>query len=344
MISREEKGTVVKLLNEVNRKIGNGKLSSVVEDTIVSALFPHKVLPHYVWVDKNNVIVAITDGDAVSSSNVEAFLNNETLKMPLKTDFFKELDSERPTFTAIPNNRINDFIYQSAFLKYQQDVYTMSTRKSNFIRCTNHSILLLYKMALGEFNLSFVNNNRVILEGFKTEDDSLMIGRITALTQERWKKTRYNHLYNYEIHFNKAFITPQMSFELMRKDLNSYFGNLGISGVLENRKQKVLGLIRTSNTDKLKTSGGLVSEDHNMYSINLKNVPISSFITKLQSSYYTLDSPPIIDETKYLGNVDINIRAELKDINLVNKALERYDLRFVEMEREVPMIVIKKKN
>lgn len=64
------------------------------DDTVLAKLFPHQLLPHYVWLH-NGIVKGITASEALSKTNVQAFLSGY-LAGQLKTD----LDAARPLFTA----------------------------------------------------------------------------------------------------------------------------------------------------------------------------------------------------------------------------------------------------
>jgi hypothetical protein len=63
-------------------------------DTLLANLFPHQLLPHYVWLH-NGIVTAITGSDALTKSNLQAFLSGR-LALRQKTD----LDAARPLFAA----------------------------------------------------------------------------------------------------------------------------------------------------------------------------------------------------------------------------------------------------
>lgn len=53
---------------------------------------------------------------------------------------------------------------------------------------------------------------------------------------------------------------------------------------------------------------------------------------------------PLVDETGYDGKVDLEFRANMTDINSINEALEKYDLKFIEAERPAGFIVLSQKD
>jgi hypothetical protein len=56
----------------------------------------------------------------------------------------------------------------------------------------------------------------------------------------------------------------------------------------------------------------------------------------LQKSPY-----PLIDETGYAEEVDLELVANLSDVESLNKGLEKYDLKIIGAEREIDMLVIR---
>lgn len=60
------------------------------KDSLVKQLFPHRVLPHYVWI-RHGKVLAITGSDAVTADNISAVLTGKTVAFPFKQDKEKEL-------------------------------------------------------------------------------------------------------------------------------------------------------------------------------------------------------------------------------------------------------------
>ena len=76
----------------------NLTLPSVVEDTLFSAYFHHRYLPHEVWVYKGKVI-GITGADYVDAVSVQKVLSGERRTWPLKNDFYN-FDQRQILFTV----------------------------------------------------------------------------------------------------------------------------------------------------------------------------------------------------------------------------------------------------
>jgi hypothetical protein len=110
---------------------------------------------------------------------------------------------------------------------------------------------------------------------------------------------------------------------------------LGVKFGMEKRFADALVLIRTSNKDKIKSSGK--EKPYTDLKTYFKNVPVSHL------SYPLMDAemPPMVDETGYKDPVDLVLNiSDWKDLVAVRKALRQYDLDLKEEKRELEMFVI----
>jgi len=63
----------------------NFKLPSIYLDTVLVRLFPHRLLPHYVWINKKGIVIAITESEEVNAANIEKAIKDDELHLPVKT-------------------------------------------------------------------------------------------------------------------------------------------------------------------------------------------------------------------------------------------------------------------
>ena len=82
----DTKEKITAFFNRWNKKHPPFRSTHVVEDTITAKYFPHIFLPHYVWIAPGGRIVAITDGEALTPSNIHQFISGCDLHLPLKAD------------------------------------------------------------------------------------------------------------------------------------------------------------------------------------------------------------------------------------------------------------------
>lgn len=59
---------------------------SIINDSVLKALFPHLFIPHYVWIGKDGKVKAITSSEALTYDNVHKFVNNRDLSLTNKSN------------------------------------------------------------------------------------------------------------------------------------------------------------------------------------------------------------------------------------------------------------------
>jgi hypothetical protein len=64
-------------------------VSTICADSILAALFPHKIWPHEVWIYQGKVI-AITGSDHVDSPSIQQVLDNKPVNWPVRNDFYRD--------------------------------------------------------------------------------------------------------------------------------------------------------------------------------------------------------------------------------------------------------------
>ncbi|QIH33836.1 TlpA disulfide reductase family protein [Sphingobacterium sp. DR205] len=97
-------------------------------DTLLKSYFPHRSIPHAVWIFKEKVR-AITHSDFITAENVQSLYQQGDIKLPLKNDFVDEkpdmrsLDSAGIYNTIIRYSHFQDGRPASSY-KYQLDSLT----------------------------------------------------------------------------------------------------------------------------------------------------------------------------------------------------------------------------
>jgi thiol-disulfide isomerase/thioredoxin len=68
---------------------GSFSLPSTMEKIgILKQLFPYIFIPHYVWINQQGKVIAITSYEEITLANIKAALNGKPNKMRLKSDRF----------------------------------------------------------------------------------------------------------------------------------------------------------------------------------------------------------------------------------------------------------------
>ena len=60
--------------------------TNLARDSSLDQLFPHGLLPHYVWIAPNGKIIAITSSAEVTDKNIKDILKGRRVELPLKND------------------------------------------------------------------------------------------------------------------------------------------------------------------------------------------------------------------------------------------------------------------
>lgn len=314
-----------------------GKVSSlpmVYADKTLVRLFSHQTLPHYVWIGGDGVVKAITDREAVSAENINALLAAGSLKLKVKKDEKMLYDTSKSLFfegvdfdSGIFRSQLSGYLTNIGRGIYK-DVEVQSGGPVRRITGRNLTIPELFRIAYKK------GKKETVLEDGLSK--AFEPGKLTGADFMDWLKR--GRAYCYELMVNQQ--SGGRTYALMQDQLKGFFPDYQVG--LEKRKVKVLALVRTSSKDKLRTSGGQPAVNLDGFGCKMTSCFLSVFIDRLKVPFQA--SPlPVIDQTGYTGMADLELTANMSSIEQVNKALARYDLRFVEKPAEIEMLIIRKR-
>ncbi|KAA8474825.1 AhpC/TSA family protein [Arcticibacter tournemirensis] len=328
-IAKDKANTVVPFLKR-NEMLKNLNICSVVSyNDAVKSYFPHRLIPHIVWIGRNGTYLGATTPDQITENNISEALESTGLHVRNKLDW----DTERPLFLSREFSGDLELHHYSIFFKgYYPGLTTGNKfrRKQNIVygrAITNTVLLQFYEIAIAPVFREY-SRKRVILEG--VDSSEVLMVRDNHM---RWK---LDNRYNYEI-----VVPPDKAdslYAFMLSDLNHYSG---YRAATEMRKSKCLVLTRIGKINQIKTTGA--PPENNLFSDNpgIINQPLNLFIERID-----MDSGiplPLVDETAYQGNVDIQVpKSALKSQDTLRAALKNYGLSLIEAERPLRMLVIKK--
>lgn len=330
--SREE---VNKLLNR-SKKLGGLSLPIATSDKTLHLLFPHKELPHYVWIDENGIVKAITGHDEVNPSNIRSMLAEKKSILPEKRDVLVRYDREQPLLIGnlkATKERIKYEILLCGYIDGQASQYTMANHPNGSIRHTfiNYTLANLFCKAWSEGTIYF-GNNRIITE---VNDPNKVTP--TESGKAFLKEWMVDNSYCYEI-IVPAHLTGN-AYELMRQDISRVFPQYKVA--VEKRKRPCLVLLRTSSKDKIKSKGKPAAYSFEYSEGNMVNCSLNLLVTQLNIHDLQLLSTPVIDGTNYNQNVDLKLEANFSNVESLRKALQAYDLDLVEKDLEIDVVVIR---
>ncbi|HEY5408364.1 MAG TPA: TlpA disulfide reductase family protein [Ginsengibacter sp.] len=331
--TRDTKEKIIKLF--ANRRTPGGEkyqeLPTVILDTVMMNLFPHNGIPHYVWIDKKNIVQAITSSEQLTNKNIQLFLSGIKLNLPIKKDL--EYNFMTPLFINGNGGDNEKYLYRSLLTGYVEGLAGSGffvDDNQNTIRLVNAngSILSMYKFAYPE--LAKFPENRIKLNVTNLEKYDAK-----GFNYDTWK---YNNSYCYEL------ITPptnkEHAIEMMRDDLKRYFG-LKVYTEKENVMCFVLKLINKMPDSLAKTN---ISEtniwDNDYMPKYMHNRQISELVRFLNRQIST----PVIDETNCKKNISINgLPMDLTDISKLQIELKKHGFELIKEKRELEFFVLEEK-
>lgn len=317
----------------------NNKLPMVLEDTILSKMFPHTAEPYLVWLNEEGKVVATTGGEEATADNIQAVLDGNSTTLAMRRDQVT-FNREMPLLMEGEGRQWRHLQYYSMIMNWVDGnpgtsaatVIDPITHKRRPGRCFyNVPIIGLYQLA---FNIENINAPIII----ETENaKSYFKPYNDPRKQLEWNR---NNLYNYEL-----VVPPEREDEIgifMRQDLERFFG---LKGVMEKRSVNALVLFRLNKRDMLKTKGGESISEKTKDGWIFKNVSVKNVMYNLSRNYFDTGMfQSFIDSTGYNDMIDLTLQADadLSDLTALNKGLSKYGLAVKEEEMKLECLVIKK--
>ena len=351
-VTSQDEATVTKFFTNMKQD-KNISMPSVTGDRELAILFPHIEIPHYVWLDENSKVIAITGAEQVTAEVIGNFLDKNSTALPVKTDEFKTIAEQAPLFVTgnelIEGNNTRfekipgaDLLYHSVITKYINGFGCEQAVDSERITCKNSPVGDLYRIAAAHYNLLNLGYNSTIWETqnplVKLMNDSASVANSKTRAEiDNWMS---QYTWCYELKFPKEL--KDKKYDLMLADLNNYFGSLyNIVGVMEIRKVKCLALIETAKHKITATSSAANQYSVDEYHLQLKNASVNELLKLLSINLDRL--PPLIDETGEDAKLDIDLNCNMSDIYSLNRALGNYGFQLVEKMADREMVVIRDK-
>jgi thiol-disulfide isomerase/thioredoxin len=295
--------------------------STLINDTLLTKLFPHKTVPHYVWVNRQGKVVAITSSAELTAANIQKALKEGELNLPLKNDF----PDYTPSLPLLQNGNGGT----AAGLRYGAILTsplpslgpgTRTWSDSTLTRTVwlNQPLINLYHAALGFMP------NRIVLENCDT-----------ALL---FKSPSGQNIWCADITLPGSASRAQTKNGLLNL-LNGYFS---LNGRMEIRSMPCWLLVKTAGGPPPSQSPPFTqwySAEHPATII--KNQPLSKLLNAFNTQLLGLPFKPIVlDETGITHNIDIELTAPLTDIPQVKKQLRIYGLDLVPAHRQLEVFIL----
>ncbi len=318
----------VKFLQDVN-------LPMVMQDDRLYRYFPHRIVPHFVVLDRAGKIMAVTGKEDITAKMLGELLDTGHAGFRVKED--KKVDFDFKEYLISGNIQLEEknILYQSALTHYIPGMRGSSVSKDGtegYIRLTAASVSTLFQYAYSGNDFSnLFRRNRVEYEGFAPDE---IATSKKGLDYQEWARAA-GHVYNYEL-----IVPPgQDKYGHMKEDLKRYFPQ--VDARVENRKRTVLALVKTGDVDFRPSQA-------DKYAIELtEGMEITKgtfgLLAYYLNFYFQQKSPyPIVDRTGIDFETDFKIRGRLGNRESLIAGLREIGLDLVEREEEIPVLVLSK--
>src|SRR5690606_9847508 len=128
----------------------NYSFTVLTDNKFLIPYFAYQSVPHYIWIDANGIVQAITGDKESLNTGIPQFLDGHPLKVKMKTHLI-EYSGKKPLFGSGLATVGDELEYHSVISKYREDLGGGYFRGSNFITCVNSPIIRLFQMAFGKF-------------------------------------------------------------------------------------------------------------------------------------------------------------------------------------------------
>lgn len=333
-VTYEDEGKVNKLFDKLKKLQGLKPLIATSDDQL-RTLFPHTNLPHYVWVDPEGIVKAITGMEDINKDNIQRMVDDSAVSLEVKKDLTIAYDKDQPLLIGGNGGKGEDLKYHSLISGYIEGLsggYRVSTvGEHKKITAINMMVPKLFALAYGGANQQYFGDNRIALE---TRDSAMFSPSFEGKIPREWWD---NFTYGYELVIPLELSTRAHA--IMVKDLKQFFRKYEVE--LITKRQPVLALVRTSDKAPFATKGEEPYSQFNSYGCTMRDRSLKQLVGYLNVIYLQNSPLPVVDATGYEQPVDLVLEANLSNVEELREALKAYDLNLVEQEHQMKILVIR---
>ncbi len=280
------------------------------KDNSINNYFKHVYIPHYVILDKNKKVVAITDGDYITKETIAKLIAGEEVTFEEKKENLA-FDPNKPLGTVD-----KPIVYQSTLLPYDKDIMGMTNTGS------------LESNRLFAYNTTFTSMLRTAYQySYSRTKEQLK-------NPQKYEFTEANR-YSYEMIYPDHLFNDRL--ELMKQDIEKLSG---LTSKIETELTDVIVLQKIPNSKVvIPVSTQLPNPDRTVRygaGITLQGEPIE----RLRRYYEEVVQLPVIDETGYDKVYDIAVKWFEENPKQGLAELNKYGLELKKAKREVDFLII----
>ncbi len=309
-------------------------LPYAVQNTSFLEYFPHREIPHYIWINEGGKVKGVTSADDLSAENITAMLEQHSKILHTKKDDLRFNHDKPLLIDENGGDNPTDFIYRSIFTGFKENLGTGigskwgAEQKSIRYYILNADLLLFLQIAYRDIFKDY-GQQRIVVESTKYSKEKLFTATSKRKTENR---------FCYEI------TLPTVSDEEininLRQDLTRTFG---ISVRNDMRILNCYVIEATKKVTYLRTKGGKRSIDISPSALNkhLSNHPVKSLVDILQPR---LDAP-VVNETGIDYNIDMSLPYNFHNYSSseIIEFLEENGFRLLPSKKTLEVVVIEDK-
>lgn len=317
---------------------------------VISKLFPYKEIPHYIWINAEGKIAAITNALEISEDNIIKLVENKPLDVRMKDDQQKWGDHSGVVLDSIEKkgkaNRISinpNIVFQSMIMKYdprltQVGIEGVEHFRNKYLTLQNSSVTHLMWTALG------LGRSKDHWRYYIDLNDSTFVYPSSNSPIEYQRTWWEKYSYTYRVLLDRP--DSILLHKIMQRDLELYFGIRTF-----NRKMRLpyLVLRAVSDNSKLKEVDGNGNYTNStIYNITIRNKPIGDLVSAIYNLQIGKEHRlkqqkrlAVFDQTNITGNVSIEIsNINIRDMDELNRSLKEYGLELSLEYGDLDMVVM----
>jgi thiol-disulfide isomerase/thioredoxin len=304
-----------------NHLIKHLNIFSIVNSQPLNKYFPHRIIPHYVWITPSGRIAATTDADEITAANINKLLNEASLDLNIKQD----LDPKRHLFL---HDKVMPTSSEMKYYAIVMDGLIPGLPSTGNIKRTKEGVIYGYAYYNKPLDFIYKLLTKQLLGDLYSE--KRIVFRDTAGTAIK------------DVFSLDFLVSPSSANVLSDRMLRALNDATGFHCERQSIKSDCLVLVRSGSNDRLISKGGKHLNSLFSNGNELANSPIATLIKRLNMSDIS-GNKIVVDETHYKGNIDIRLDGELNNIKNLNKILKRYGLMLKVAKRSLEYFIISPK-
>ncbi|GGH03025.1 hypothetical protein GCM10007422_17830 [Pedobacter zeae] len=304
------------------RKNEHGEaFTAIVADTLLNRTFPHRTIPHYVWIGRDGRVLAITGEEELEEAKLLQALQGEGSAFTNK----KNIDPALPLFSSadFPTEGL-----QKYSLLTQGRVSGLASG-TQFRKAKSGALVGRAFTNTGFFSLySTIARQLQRALGWRFSDQQI---RYAGASEAGFLQDTYNY----------EFVVPErfsaQLYSMMLHDLNTYSPYVA---TFKTEKTNCLILERYSTAGTPLNHDGdesLVKGAGQQGALNLKNVPVDALADRLEN--LTWNSLPVMNHTDISERISVRI-SRTGNLQEVNAGLGPYGLRLRPAKKKIMIMLI----